>query len=92
MEREKIDSLIIIARKWTENTYGNTYHTVTVFVNGHKFKSDLTYGYGKQYIMTAADMLRKAGYDIPADGFDAYNFIVTIAECDEVRVARKKDL
>ena len=92
MTKEKIDTLVIIAKKWTENTYGKTYYTVTVFVNGRKLKSDITYGYGNQYFLTAADMLRRVGYDVPEDCFDAFDFLTSIANWDEVRVARKKDL
>lgn len=92
MEREKIESLIIIGRIWNEKTYGNTYHTATVYVNGRKLKSDITYGYENQYLITALNMLTSAGYDIPEDGIDALAFIHSIADRDKVRVARKCDL
>lgn len=90
MAREKIESLIIIGRIWPEKTYGNTYHTATVYVNGRKLKSDITYGCENQYLITALNMLISAGYDIPEDGFDALTFIRSIADREEVRVARRE--
>ena len=42
---KKIESLRIYGRRWFQRSYGNTYHTVRVIVNGEEFKSDITYGY-----------------------------------------------
>lgn len=92
MAREKIESLVIIGKTWFQKTYGNTYHTATVFVNGTKLKSNITYGGEKQYLVTAANLLRKTGYDIPENEYDAFRFIVLTADWDDVIVARKKDL
>ena len=48
----------IIGRRWFQRSYGNTYHTVEIYVDG-KFigKSPETYGYGDCYRQTAAEML-----------------------------------
>lgn len=92
MTKEKIQSLLIICRVWHEKRSGNIRHTVTIFVNHRKLKSGIKYGDGKQGLLTTIDILACYGYDIPEDDYDAYNFILTIAEWEEVIVARKKDL
>lgn len=57
-------SLHIEGRRWFQRTYGNTYHTVTVYANGAQvFKSPKAYGYGDQWIQTALDWLRADGSD-----------------------------
>lgn len=38
---KKIETLVIRGRRWFQKLYGNTYHTVTVVVNGHVLKSKL---------------------------------------------------
>lgn len=61
----------IVAKKWFQSTYGNTYHSVSVFKvsgTGTKYKKELVgrvpfaYGYGEQYLQTAHEILQKAGY------------------------------
>lgn len=68
---KKIETLVIRGRRWFQKLYGNTYHTVTVVVNGHVLKSNIQYGYGTQYLVTAADLLRENGYDIPENNLEA---------------------
>lgn len=53
----------ISARRWFQRSYGNTYHSVDVWV-GDNFVGQVpfTYGYGEQYLQTAHDILVKAGY------------------------------
>ena len=59
----KIVSITIIGRRWFQRTYGNTYHTATILVNGqHVHKTAEEYGYGDQYVDTAARWLEKFGY------------------------------
>lgn len=91
MVKEKIDTLVIIGKKWFQKTYGNTYHTATIEVNGRFLKSKIKYGYGNQYLLTAAHVLRDAGYDIPEDDSDALVFLVKYGY-DAGYVSRKKDL
>jgi len=44
----------INGRRWFQKSYGNTYHTVTVNIDGeHVFSSGQEYGYGDQYQQTA---------------------------------------
>ena len=88
---KKINTLEIIARRWFQKSYGNTYHTVTVIVNGEKLKSGITYGYGTHYLATAAELLKANGYDIPNDNGEAYA-LMTKYEHSVTDVKRKKDL
>jgi hypothetical protein len=49
-------------RRWHQRTYGNTYHTVTVHVDGQPaITVPRTYGYGDHYLQTAADAIEQAG-------------------------------
>ena len=69
MKKEKIQSLVIIARRWFNRSRGSTYHSVVVIVNGKSIgKSDFTYGYSDAYMQTAHSILEKNGYfkDKPA--------------------------
>lgn len=88
---KRIETLKIHGKRWFQKSYGNTYHTVTVIVNGEQMKSSITYGYGNHYLQTAADMLRNAGYDIPEDNGEAYA-MMTKYDHDAEDVKRKKDL
>lgn len=55
------------ANRWRDGS-GNTYHVVSVDVNGkHEWTSPITYGYGAQYEQTAMDWLKKAGYAASSD-------------------------
>ena len=40
---KKVETLVIRGRRWVQKLYGNTYHTVTVVVNGHVLKSNIQY-------------------------------------------------
>lgn len=92
----------IHGRKWFERTNGNTYHSVTVWVDGEQvFREPYTYGYGDQYRQTATDWLRKSEY-LPGlevypsgctESLSGYCDRQNINFVDEVdEVARKKDL
>lgn len=60
-------SLHIEGRRWFQRTYGNTYHTVRIFIDGDlKYASEREYGYGDQFLQTALDWLKANGY-APAD-------------------------
>jgi len=69
MKRFKM--IIIDGRRWFQKTYGNTYHSVTVTVDGQTFSSGIHYGYGDQYRQTALELLQKHGYfkDLSYSGF-----------------------
>jgi hypothetical protein len=59
----------IEAKRWRQKTYGNTYHSVTITETtgtGKDYKAveiarcPFTYGYGRQYEVTAFELLLKA--------------------------------
>ena len=59
---KEFNQITILGRRWNSKTYGNTYHSVVVFVDGEQVgKVDFTYGYDDQYIQTAHELLQKAG-------------------------------
>ena len=56
-------SVVVIGRKWFQKSYGNTYHTAQIIIDGATVhKTPLTYGYGEQYMQSAADWLEDNGY------------------------------
>ncbi len=59
----KPQSIIIIGRKWFQKTYGNTYHTATVIVDGKVVhRVPFSYGYDRMYLQNATEWLQKNGY------------------------------
>ena len=96
-------NITIIGRRWFQRLYGNTYHTVEVWVDGVLLeKSPEQYGYGDQYRQTAAEILCKVGILAPAeckhsDGtYEAFcadmranrdRYVVTVSD-----VGRERDL
>jgi hypothetical protein len=60
-----VRSITVIARRWFQRLYGNTYHSCLVLVDGVELDSvDFTYGYGEHYLQTAVELLNK--HNIPA--------------------------
>ena len=56
-------NITLIGRRWFQKTYGNTYHTVTVLIDGKEVhQSPKTYGYGDQYAQTGLDWLQENGH------------------------------
>lgn len=88
---KKIESLKIYGRRWYQKSYGNTYHTARVIVNGEELKNRIKYGYENHYLQTAAELLRENGYDIPDDNADAYALMCKYPH-KAVDVDRKRDL
>ena len=84
----------IIARKWFQKTYGNTYHSCEVYKDGKLIERvPFAYGYGEQYRQTAHEILVNAGL---FDG-DYHDFLMAIRDYDNwlfsvTNVERKKDL
>lgn len=59
----EVKSITIIGRRWFQKSYGNTYHTCRVLVNGEQvYESPEEYGYGDQYVETGCQWLEKYGY------------------------------
>ena len=60
---KKIKSIRFVGARWTQKTYGNTYHKVKVYVNGRLIAtSPIKYGYGSQYVVTGKRILKDKGY------------------------------
>ncbi len=52
----------IEGRRWFERTNGNTYHSVSVYVNNELVgRQPFAYGYGEQYVQSAFDILTEFG-------------------------------
>lgn len=88
---KKINTLEVIGKRWFQKSYGNTYHTTTVIVNGEELKSGITYGYGNAYLQTAADLLSANGYEVPSDNLEAFRMVREYPH-NVKDVDRKKDL
>lgn len=88
---KKIESMRIEAKRWFQRSYGNTYHTVKVFVNDEVLKSGITYGYENQYLQTAMQLLKDNGYEIPENNSEAFRMVCSFDHTAE-DVKRKKDL
>ena len=55
--------ITIIARRWFQRTYGNTYHSVTVLADGVEIgRIPFAYGYGEQYLQSAFEVLQGKGF------------------------------
>jgi hypothetical protein len=102
MAKKKIRSITIIGRRWFQRTYGNTYHSVKVYVDGDcVYSSGQVYGYDEAYIQTAWQWLRSNGYAPDAAEYEhggceaiwqwaERNNVTLVREVSDV--AREKDL
>lgn len=88
---KKINTLEVIGKRWFQKSYGNTYHTTTIIVNGEEIKSGIKYGYENAYLQTAADLLRANGYELPSDSLEAFRMVCEYPHSVK-DVKRKKDL
>lgn len=60
---EKINTVEILAKRWFQKSYGNTYFSAEIYANGNFIhKIDFQYGYGDQYLWACFDWLKKNGY------------------------------
>lgn len=64
LTEQKINrSLFVEGRLWTDKTFGNTYFSARVWVDGHIiFTIPFEYGYGDQYLYRTAQELEARGY------------------------------
>lgn len=80
---------LITAKKWFQKSYGNTYHSVTVYRDNEFLGYILfRYGYGDHYLNTAADILGISETELRQDireNPEKYHINV-------IDVNRKKDL
>jgi hypothetical protein len=52
----------IIGRRWFQKTYGNTYNTAQIIVDGETVEiTPRQYGYGDHYLTIAAEALERRG-------------------------------
>ena len=93
----KIQSITILGRRWFQRSYGNTYFTADILVNGAQVGHlDRQYGYGDHYVDMATEWLEENGY-IKRDSEhqplwqlrdrDGFNLV-----CRATDVERQKDL
>ena len=53
----------IIGKRWFQKSYGTTYHSVTIIIDGkQEVYIPFKYGYGDQYKQTAGKWLKENGY------------------------------
>jgi hypothetical protein len=94
--KKRIKNLRIEGRRWFAKSAGNTYHSVIVYVNNETLQCNFAYGYGDQFLQTAAKLLVDAGYDLilkDSQFFGSYHLCEKLNGCYFVSdVARKKDL
>jgi hypothetical protein len=72
MKNKSFKMIIIDGRRWSQRTYGNTYYSVSVTVDGVQLGNSRQqlWLYDDQYRQTAAEMLIKAGYFKSWDEFN----------------------
>lgn len=84
----------ISGRRWFQRTYGNTYHSVRILIDG-QVAAHLgpCYGYGDQFLQTGLDWLKANGY-APADAeYGTLYLRETLGgSYDVADVDRKRDL
>lgn len=60
---KKPNSVIIRGRRWFQKSYGNTYNTVSIEIDGREVTNlPMEYGYGDYYLQRAGDWLEANGY------------------------------
>lgn len=86
--------ITIIAKRWFQKSYGNTYHSVRVLKDGEEIgHAPFSYGYDEQYLQTAHEILKAR--DLAPEDYhefrratrDAARFTVVCVDVD-----REKDL
>jgi len=102
MARKKVRSITVIGRRWFDKTYGNTYHSASIMVNGEcVHKIPFSYGYENQYEWNARMWLAENGFlpgiesrdGAPGESLWRYCERLGITYASEVvDVARKRDL
>jgi hypothetical protein len=100
--KRKPKSITIIGRRWFDSRYGNTYHSVTIYVDGICVQRiPFSYGYDRMYLQTATEWLDANGYLVgrekrdgtPGEPLWRYCERKKIALVNEVSdVSRRKDL
>jgi hypothetical protein len=56
-------NVIIRGKRWFQKSYGNTYNSLSIIVDGEEVAYlPMSYGYGDFYMQRAADWLEENGY------------------------------
>lgn len=84
--------VVIDGRRWFQKTYGNTYHSVRVDIDGETYTHGETYGYGDHYLQTARKLLQDNGYHIPSMSKEEQKHCGTKIVAHVSDVTRQKDL
>lgn len=95
-----LTGLHIEGRRWFQTTYGNTYHSVRIWINGEQVAYlPFQYGYGEGFLQTALDWLDDNGYikrEEYSNGSKAYGTLFLReglgGTYSVIDVQRKKDL
>ena len=97
----KIDSIMVVGRRWHRGGPGGTYHSAEIYVNGkHVHRIPFAYGYDSMYEQNAQEWLEKNGYiDVKHYANGGMEPLWRIAQdkgfaysASATNVARKKDL
>lgn len=64
---KQFTSIVIVGRRWFQRTYGNTYNTVQITIDGteagrQEFELPMEYGYGDYYYQRAVEWLVANGW------------------------------
>jgi len=95
-------SIVVTGRRWFQRTYGNTYHSCQIIVDGVSIEGiEFVYGYGDHYLTNAAAKLEEQGY-IYRERYEASGGMESLWQvCERMGitlnysatdVSRKKDL
>jgi hypothetical protein len=62
MKMKNPESIFIDVREWRDKTYGNTYYSAIVSIDGEwQFTTGMSYGYGDQTVYDCAQILKARG-------------------------------
>lgn len=98
IEKLSQDKIEVYGRRWFQKSYGNTYHTITIYINDENVftSTDMEYGYDNGYQQTAIDYLiennliskpKDEAYKYSWQYFKTMNINFSVQDVD-----RKKDL
>ena len=80
VERQlKINSIVVLGRRWFDKVNGNTYFSSVVYANGNEQPEiyiDFEYGYDEQYLYSAINAFAKGHPELKEgfkDGFSKRN-------------------
>ncbi len=85
IKRNEVKTITVTGRRWFQKSYGNTYNTVTVYVNNDEvFQLEPEYGYGSYYFQRAEELLQKLGLvDLKPNKKNGLNKIGLRQYCDK---------